>query len=106
MIFRESKYFKKAFKKLRKKYPSISKDLTALLLKLEQNPFEGESLGDNCYKVRMSISSKNKGKKGGARVITCLKIVDDVIYLLTMYDKSEIDNRHYSEKMITGFKGV
>ena len=92
MIFRESKYFKRAFKKLRKKYPSISKDLTALLLKLEQNPFEGESLGDNCYKVRMAISAKNKGKSGGARLITCIKIVDDEIHLLTMYDKSEIDN--------------
>ena len=70
----------------------MSKDLTALLLKLEENPFEGESLGDNCYKVRMAISSKNKGKSGGARVITCIKIVNDEIHLLTMYDKSEIDN--------------
>ena len=77
---------------MRKKYPSISKDLTALLLKLEQNPFEGESLGDNCYKVRMAISAKNKGKSGGARVITCIKIVDDEIHLLTMYDKSDIEN--------------
>ncbi len=49
----------------------------------------GEPLGKDCYKVRMAISSKNKGKSGGARLITCVKIVDDTIYLLSIYDKSE-----------------
>ena len=39
----------------------------------------------------MAISSKNKGKSGGARVITYVKIVDEVIYLLSIYDKSETD---------------
>ena len=37
----------------------------------------------------MSIESKNKGKSGGARVITCVKIIDEVVYLLAIYDKSE-----------------
>ena len=92
MKFIRTEDFNKSAKKLAKKYPSIVKDLDSLFERLEQNPFEGTPLGDNTYKVRMSISSKNKGKKGGARVITCVKIVDDVIHLLTMYDKSEIDN--------------
>ena len=46
-------------------------------------------MGKDCYKVRMSIESKNKGKSGGARVITCVKIIDEVVYLLAIYDKSE-----------------
>jgi hypothetical protein len=37
----------------------------------------------------MAIESKNKGKSGGSRVITCVKIVDDTIFLLTVYDKGE-----------------
>ena len=37
----------------------------------------------------MSIESKNKDKSGGARVIGCVKIIDEVIYLLAIYDKSE-----------------
>jgi len=37
----------------------------------------------------MHIKSKNTGKSGGARVITCVKIVAEKIYLLTIYDKSE-----------------
>ncbi|MDZ7880865.1 MAG: type II toxin-antitoxin system RelE/ParE family toxin [Saprospiraceae bacterium] len=49
----------------------------------------GKPLGKDCYKIRMAISSKNKGKSGGARVITCVKIVDDTLYLLSIYDKSE-----------------
>ena len=40
----------------------------------------------------MAISSKKTGKSGGARVITCVKIVEDTIHLLTMYDKSEMEN--------------
>ncbi|WP_204985986.1 hypothetical protein [Mucilaginibacter psychrotolerans] len=38
----------------------------------------------------MSISSKNKGKSGGARVITYVRFVDEEIYLLAIYDKSDL----------------
>ena len=64
-------------------------DYINFLLDLQENPIQGESLGKDCYKVRMSIESKNKGKSGGARVITCVKIIDEVAYLLAIYDKSE-----------------
>ena len=37
---------------------------------LEQNPLLGTDLGDGLRKVRMKITSKGKGKSGGARVIT------------------------------------
>ena len=80
MIIRESAEFRKAFKRLRKKYPTIIKDLAFLLSELTENPFIGDQLGNNCYKVRMAITAKGKGKSGGARVITCVKIVDDVIH--------------------------
>ncbi len=81
--------FLREFKKLRKKYPSIFNDVDQLTESLQINPTMGEPLGKDCYKVRMAISSKNKGKSGGARLITCVKIVDDTIYLLSIYDKSE-----------------
>ena len=56
---------------------------------MEADPQAGEPLGRDCYKVRMSIAAKNKGKSGGARVITCVKIVGETVYLFTIYDKSE-----------------
>lgn len=39
--------------------------------------------------MRMSIASKGKGKSGGARVITCVRIVGQEVWLLTIYDKSQ-----------------
>ena len=39
----------------------------------------------------MRIRGKNAGKSGGARVITCVKVVGERIHLLTIYDKSDQD---------------
>ena len=91
----------KQAKRLSKKYPSLKSDLSSLLDVLSLNPNEGKSLGKNCYKVRMPISSKNKGKSGGARVITCVFVLSSEIYLLDIYDKSEKEN--ISEKELKHF---
>jgi mRNA-degrading endonuclease RelE of RelBE toxin-antitoxin system len=84
--------FGRELKKLSKKYTSIKNDLSQLLVALASDPALGQPLGNNCYKIRMAISSKKKGKSGGARVITYVKIVDEVIYLLSIYDKSDTDS--------------
>jgi hypothetical protein len=84
--------FKKHAKIIGKKHRSLKSDLEALIVSLEQNPLQGEPLGKDCYKVRMAITSKGKGKSGGSRVITCVKVVDQDVYLLTIYDKSEKEN--------------
>ena len=49
----------------------------------------GIEIVENCFKIRMAISSKGKGKSGGARVITYVYIQDETVYLLSIYDKSE-----------------
>ncbi|MDI7230641.1 type II toxin-antitoxin system RelE/ParE family toxin, partial [Leptospira santarosai] len=36
--------------------------------------------------------SKGKGKSGGARVITCVFLIEKVVWLLSIYDKSEKEN--------------
>lgn len=84
-----TKSFKRAFKRLHKKYQSLDNDLDKLLDSLEENPLQGDELGRDCYKLRMAIESKNRGKSGGSRVITCVKIVDETMFLLTLYDKGE-----------------
>lgn len=84
--------FDKDFKKLFKKYHSLKSDLTAFISSLRENPTQGIPLGKNCYKIRLSISSKNKGKSGGSRVITNIVIDQHTIYLLTIYDKSNKEN--------------
>lgn len=84
--------FKKQLKRLVKKYPSLKKDLKVLFNLLEAEPIQGTSLGRNCYKIRLAISSKGKGKSGGARIITNFVFVDATVYLLSIYDKSEKDS--------------
>ena len=77
-------FFLKDVKPLVKKYPSLKKELLQLEDKLLSNPMLGEPLGKDCYKIRLSISSKGKGKSGGARIITCVKIIDERIFLMAI----------------------
>ncbi len=92
MVFESTSEFDRQAKLLFKKYRSLIDDIRQLKLDLDERPFQGDALGGNCYKVRMAITSKGKGKSGGARVITCIKIENDTIHLLTIFDKSDIKN--------------
>ena len=56
---------------------------------MTENPEHGTFIGNSCYKIRLAIESKNKGKSGGARVVTYLFAKAELVYLLTIYDKSE-----------------
>jgi mRNA-degrading endonuclease RelE of RelBE toxin-antitoxin system len=86
--------FDKELKKLVKRYPSLKQDYANLLDEIEVNPKLGTPIGKNCYKVRLQITSKGKGKSGGARVITHLivNLEDEILYLLKIYDKGDLDN--------------
>ena len=75
-------------KRLSKKYSSLKTDIAQLAESLASNPTMGTALGGGVYKIRLAIQSKGKGKSGGARVITCVKIVRSVVYLVSIYDKS------------------
>lgn len=98
---RSSASFDKEAKRLGKRYTSFKEDYVKLLDELAQNPHQGIDLGHGLRKVRMRISSKGKGKSGGARVITFTVVVsqrDAVLNLLCIYDKA--DRESMSEKEI------
>jgi len=94
--------FKKEAKPLLKKYISLKSDLLSLEKELLVNPNLGTSLGNNLYKIRLQIKSKNKGKSGGARVIShvdteligsvTIAEFEMVVSLISIYDKSETAN--------------
>lgn len=84
-----TKRFEREAKRLFKRYASLPDDLASLIDKLEEDPHVGAPIGRSCYKVRLSIRSKGKGKSGGARVITCVLAVRETVYLLSIHDKSE-----------------
>ena len=71
-----------------------------MVQELRENPIKGTAIGKRCYKVRLAIKSKGKGKSGGARVITNYVVSNKVVYLLSIYDKSHkesLSNRELEE---------
>lgn len=100
--------FERDYKRLLKKYKSLPEDLRKFEVQLRQNPLIGSDLGNGIRKVRISIRSKNKGKSGGARIITYTVIIRtgiSNIILVTMYDKSEESTKTIQEikQIIAGF---
>ena len=81
--------FDKQLKRLLKKFPSLRKEYTELIGSLEADPEQGTGVGRKCYKIRLAIASKGKGRSGGARVITHVYVNGNMVFLLTIYDKSE-----------------
>ena len=84
--------FKQDFKKLQKKYKNIKSDIKKLILELEENPKCGISLQDNCFKVRVANSSIPTGKRGGFRTIYYFLDKNNIIYLISIYSKTQREN--------------
>lgn len=94
--------FKRDAKKLLKKYSSLKSELEELQEQLFENPRMGMLIFENTYKIRLAVKSKGKGKSGGLRLITHVveleikieesKNQDFTIFLLAIYDKSEMEN--------------
>ena len=90
--------FENEAKKLVKKYPSLKTELAQLFAELRINPTMGTPLGNDIYKIRIAVASKNKGKSGGARVLTFVKISETTVLLFSIYSKGDKDT--ISEKEI------
>lgn len=84
--------FERQAKRLMKKFPSLKKEIKTLISELKEEPTKGTSVGHDCHKIRLAIASKGKGKSGGARVITHLVYKKDTVYLLSIFDKSDMEN--------------
>jgi mRNA-degrading endonuclease RelE of RelBE toxin-antitoxin system len=84
--------FKKEAKRLVKKYPSLKLELEELGKELAKNPTIGDHLGNDVYKIRITIKSKGKGKRGGGRVMTQVKVVNEKVYLFSIFSKGEKDD--------------
>ena len=74
---------KKQAKHLLKKFPSLKAEIATLIKTLESDATHGTSMGNDCYKIRLGIASKGKGKSGGARIITNVHVVKTTVYLLS-----------------------
>ena len=84
--------FDREAKALVKKYRSLKVEIGDLIAQLEENPTIGTAIGHSCYKIRLAIKSKGRGKSTGARVITYVYVQHQTVFLLSIYDKSEKAN--------------
>ena len=88
--------FEKSAKRLIKKYKSLGSEILDFIEHTEKDGIQGIPLGNGIYKARLIVRSKGKGKSGGLRVISyrelLVSITDDTIYLVAIYDKSEISS--------------
>ena len=93
--FKATSEFSVSFKKLRKKYRSLDTDVAAVRDELSQGLKLGIDLGGGFRKIRMSITSKNKGKSGGARIIIhelVISVKETDILFVVIYDKSDTES--------------
>lgn len=84
--------FEKSAKSLYKRRRSLKSDLDNFITSLEINPFQGDELCPGIRKIRMAITSKGRGKSGGARIITYTVVIaenEGDVYLMDIYDKSD-----------------
>lgn len=84
--------FYRELKRMAKKHHSIKSDVGELCKQLEENPIMGDVVIEHCYKIRMAIKSKNKGKSSGARVITYVYVNQATVFLLSIYAKGVQDD--------------
>jgi len=94
-----SKNFRNKAKRLLKKYASLKTELLELEEQLYETPEFGIPLGNDCYKIKLGVKSKEKGKSGGIRIITNVIVKINVnkenlkiVGLITIFDKSEYEN--------------
>jgi len=57
-------FFASQLKRLVKKFPSLRQEYASLIAILETDPEQGTPLGNGCFKIRLAIASKGKGKRG------------------------------------------
>lgn len=92
---RTSVYFDREFRKLSKRYKSLANDFRLFIKELQSENVHGKEVIKGLFKYRMAITSKNKGKSGGARIISneiLLSVDEKTIVLLAIYDKSDRSN--------------
>lgn len=83
--------FKKEIKKLRKKYPSVTKIFEQIIDDLTKSPGIGDEISGHqgFFKVRYANPDAKKGKSGGFRVIYFFDSASNLVILVSIYSKSE-----------------
>ena len=84
--------YKKAVKKLKKRFRNIEKDIDDFFETVSTVEDLGVRLHESIFKARIRNRDKSSGKSGGYRLITYLVLSEGRLYQLYVYDKSDLAN--------------
>ena len=98
LVIEETETFAKAVKRLQKRFKNIEADCDEFVQSIQTTEHLGTNLGNGIFKVRIANRDKKSGKSAGYRLISYLKLIDNKLYLMYIYDKSDLDT--VSEKQI------
>jgi mRNA-degrading endonuclease RelE of RelBE toxin-antitoxin system len=93
----ETEKFSKSVKKLKKRFRHIEDDCAQFIEHIKFEEDLGIHIGNGVYKARIPNSDKKSGKSGGYRLISYLKFIDNELYLLFIYDKSDFESLSENE---------
>ena len=88
----KTELFEKLIKKLKKRYAQIELDIDSYIDSVSELSQLGIPLRKNLYKARIKNSDALRGKSGGYRLITYLKLVNKTLTLVYIYSKSDLEN--------------
>lgn len=96
--------FRNQFKRLLKKYPKSEDEFKKVFEQLERGELIGvayDGLGlpesEDVYKVMVANIDANRSPKNGFRMIYYVIKNDEIIYMLAVYAKKEVQNLKQSE---------
>lgn len=98
---RFSRQFKRDLKHLSKRYRKIKSNVQPIIDELEAGEKPGDRIQGTSYivyKVRAKNTDAQKGKSGGYRIIYYVQ-VEDTIFLITIYSKSDLSDISIEEIM-------
>lgn len=87
--------FKKEFKPLAKKFPSLKSDLQKTVDNLENELALAKDLENGFKKINLKIKSKGKGSSGGGRIITyeaLISVDHKELFFCSIYDKTDYES--------------
>jgi len=88
----KSATFLKTEKRLAKRYPSVSGDVEHFLSVVESPENLGIPLGKNIFKARIANKDAKRGKSGGYRLLSYLRLEEGRLILLYLYSKTDLAN--------------
>lgn len=93
-----TKNFIKETNSLLKKGQLLDEDYNSFLNELAHNPNKGDVISGTAGVRKIRLKSASKGKRGGLRVCYYFYVIENRIYLLSIYAKNEQENISIDEK--------